>query len=148
MLTFGHCPKMTLTPAPHTRFDQPWGNFCLNRFPKTVQIKTTLKQAEKYLKTTSNIPKNYPKFFGIGSTPSIFSVMSKRRLTKTTAIFLGSGLNPPPPFWKMSKSKQLFSLDYFPQRSWLNQSQTDRLKNRNIFELASKYKLQEQKNIF
>ena len=68
-LTFGHCPKVALTLPPPTRFEHLWGNFFLNRFRTNIQLKTTSKQPKKNHKTTSKLPQNYPKTFGIGSPP-------------------------------------------------------------------------------
>ena len=105
--------KSGLDPLP-TRFGQPWGDFCLNRFPKTVQLKTTSKQPKNYLKTTSKLPKNYPKTFGIGSTPPLSSVMSKRRLKKTTSKLFDPGFTPRPLFGRCPKVSCFFP-DYFPK---------------------------------
>ena len=107
LLPFGHCPKVALTPPP--RFGHLWGNFCLSRLRKNIPPKIP----QNNLKSTLKIPKNYPKTFGMGSTPPLLLKMSKRKPKKTTPKLLESGWTPPP-FWKMSKRMQLFSRDYFP----------------------------------
>ena len=54
----------------------------------------------------------------MGSTPPLLLKMSKRKPKKNYLKTFGFGLDPPPhPFWTMSKRKQLFSQDYFPQSS-------------------------------
>ena len=40
VLTFGHCPKVALT-HPNTNFGHLLVNFCLKRFRKNIQLKTT-----------------------------------------------------------------------------------------------------------
>ena len=97
LLTFGHCPKVALTPLPPTCFGHTWGNFCLHRFRKNVQLKTTSKQPKKKHKTTSKLPQNYPKTFGIGLTPPPFlsnvQKKAKKKLPKNFWIWVG----PPSP---------------------------------------------------
>ena len=104
-------PPLSLSLSPLPCFGHPWGNFCLNRFRKNIQLKTTSKN----LKSTSKLPQNYPKTFGIGSTPPPFlqnvQKMDQKKLPQNFWIRAG----PPPPFWTMSKRKQLFSQDHFPK---------------------------------
>ena len=53
-------------------FGQPLGHFCLNRFTKKLQLKTTSKQPKKCLKTTSKLPKKLPKNMKQVQTPPPF----------------------------------------------------------------------------
>ena len=83
LLSFGHCPKV----APPTRFGHPWGNFCLNRYRKNIQLKTTSNNLKQIIKLPQNYQKLSQNSWNMVNPPPLFLNIQKKAQPKLPTNF-------------------------------------------------------------
>ena len=102
MLSFGHFPKVALTPLPPIPF-LFWTHF------KQIEGKHPRKKVTSKLpKNSLKLLQNYPYLFGIGSSPPLFVVVKYPKESPKNYLKFWIWVDPPPPFGKCSKESSFF----------------------------------------